>query len=213
MTSRKFQVFDDFKNLNLNQFIYHLAMGKPPSLEIGFPLADGKLVRVYLKTPVLEMGQVYHYKDQDYLDLKIQRGESPTKVSDFRNFLVTLDQYHLSQIEANQKIWGYDGSVCQPILNQSFRHILNFSGKSGKEYFLVKFDPAQLKIFDQNDQKISLDQLKPEQISRAILELEGLICQDGIFETSLRLIQLKTRISPEIKIPAEESSKTSTEAE
>ena len=191
MGPRNYIVLDKYEDFDLSQFVYQVNDENPAStnLEIKYSGEDGRLLKVYLKTPILELGRLCRYQGRDYLDLQILDSYH----SDFRDYLVTLDQYHLAQLESNQKIWGFDGSVRQTVLSQRFRNLLNFSSDSQHEYLLVEVN--QPKLFDQNDRRRTTADLKPGLKGRAVLELGGLYSQaNQIFYTQINLVQIKVRL-------------------
>jgi len=189
--SPKFLILSEFANIDLNQFIYHLEETKPRSLSIRHPTADGKMLRVYIKTPIMVVGDFCRFNGQDFLDLQLK--DDTPKANEFRDFLITIDQYHIAQVESNQRLWDFDGTISNTVIARQFRQTLNFSGKNGYEYILVNFE-RNPKLFDQFNNRITQDQVKTGQVVRAVLELEGLRVQDGMFQTRLNLVQLKTNI-------------------
>ena len=189
----KNKIISDFNEFQLKSLMYTLNTDDEmsPSLDIRYPLDDSDgLQRVYLKTPTLMTGDLCHYNKQDLLVLQI----IDSRRSSFRDTLVMLDQYHLAQVESNQKIWGFSGSVPQAVLSQYFRNIVNYSGKTGKEFLVIDFDNNPV-LFDQYDNRISIEQVEKNCECRAVLELDGMRRHDnGDFYTKINLVQLKVKL-------------------
>lgn len=199
-----YQLFDRFDRIDIDKFIYRLV---DDSLEIRIEPDEESMTdiepgsrtgirpsRIYLKTPVLQLGPICTYKGQTYLELNLIEDDTA-----FKDFLQTIDTYHLAQIHTNQKIWGYD-DVPLAYFSDHYYPLIKRSATTYQDCLIVKVnsqdsDTKNVNFYDQEDNPITLNELQAGNSARAILELSNLrpINQET-FQTELSLIQLKVRI-------------------
>lgn len=187
-----YQIFDRFDQIDIDLFDYKLV---DSDLEIKTTQGDGaNLSHIYLKTPLMELGPIDKYQNWIYLELNILDEEDG-----FKEFLQTIDTYHIAQIHANQQIWGFDGTVPLAYFSKHYFPILKRSTTTYQDclIFQIKANPDHHKIrfYDQEDRTVSLSDLKQGCFVRAILELKKLRPIDKVsFQTELKLIQMKARL-------------------
>ena len=199
----RYQLFDQFDQIDLARFIYTLdedlleirVERKGPKLdddmESGARMGH-KSDHIYLKTPLMQLGSFSDYKDHTYIELILIESDDA-----FKDFIQTIDTYHLAQIHANQKIWGFDGSVPLAYFSAHYYPLLKRSANTYQDCLVVKIDKVDthVQFYDQDNNQIKVSDLKIDVPVRAVLDLNNLgpINKDT-FETQLNLIQLKVNL-------------------
>lgn len=211
-------LIDQCADIDLDKFIYQLESENPDSspdhpnivsLSIRYPDNQNERTgRLYLKTPRLKLGNLTQYQGQHYLELDLS--DSHPAVTEFKSFVNMIDLYHITQIEANQKLWNYGGQVPMTIFEDHYLPSLKKSGRTYDECLIVKYEPelSHVYFFDQDDQQIDSSRLQPGNTVRVILELFGLTKSRDFFHTIWNLVQVKAKI-PEPEIEDNNSSDVS----
>lgn len=200
--SKNYILVNNCADISIEKFIYQLQDNKDADntssrLEIRYPdsKVEGRVGHLYFKTPTLKLGHLNEYKGESRLELDL--GIDSGSAREFKRFIEYIDMYHLAQIEANQKLWNYDGGVPLAVLQEHYLPSIKKSNYTYDDALHVKFSRDNVLMFDQNDKAIKPEDLEAGSSVRAVLELVGLGKDNGFFQTIWRLVQIKARVTKE----------------
>jgi len=123
-----------------------------------------------------------------YTDLLFRHEDEP-----FNEFMESLETFCKNQLFHFREKW-FDSSLTEPIIEDSFTPISKLY-KSGKFHSVrvnipTRLGKCSLKIFDESEQEVPLEEIRDSSSLLTILEIQGIRCSSRTFQLDMEVKQM-----------------------
>ena len=123
-----------------------------------------------------------------YTDLLFRHEDEP-----FNEFMESLETFCKNQLFHFREKW-FDSSLTEPIIEDSFTPISKLY-KSGKFHIVrvnipTRLGKCSLKIFDESEQEVPLEEIRDSSSLLTILEIQGIRCSSRTFQLDVEVKQM-----------------------
>ena len=123
-----------------------------------------------------------------YTDLLFRHEDEP-----FNEFMESLETFCKNQLFHFREKW-FDSSLTEPIIEDSFTPISKLY-KSGKFHSVrvnipTRLGKCSLKIFDESEQEVPLEEIRDSSSLLTILEIQGIRCSSRTFQLDVEVKQM-----------------------
>lgn len=123
-----------------------------------------------------------------YTDLLFRHEDEP-----FNEFMESLETFCKNQLFHFREKW-FDSSLTEPIIEDSFTPISKLY-KSGKFHSVrvnipTRLGKCSLKIFDESEQEVPLEEIRDSSSLLTILEIQGIRCSSRTFQLDIEVKQM-----------------------